>query len=102
MRRCTFPYRPRLHTAWEWRPSLTWDRSRNPSSATALASAIACCASSTSGSPPNRIFNVEWRAAYFATGLPVNFEIRLYEGQPRFDLGGLLKPNVSTIVGAAP
>ncbi|PYJ03507.1 MAG: hypothetical protein DME25_12055 [Verrucomicrobia bacterium] len=44
---------------------------------------------SVSGSGPNRIFNIEWRASYFDSsknGSPVNFEIRLYEGQSRFDL----------------
>lgn len=40
---------------------------------------------SVSGSAPNRIFNIEWRAVYFAYGTPVNFEIRLYEGQNRLD-----------------
>src|SRR5262249_54928063 len=41
---------------------------------------------SISGSAPNRIFNVEWRAAYFIGGATVNFELRLYEGQQRFDI----------------
>ncbi len=41
---------------------------------------------STSGSPPNRIFNIEWRACYKdkKTGLCtayVNFEIRLHESE---------------------
>jgi hypothetical protein len=42
---------------------------------------------SVSGAAPNRIFNIEWRASYL--GKPagsLNFEIRLYEGQPRFDI----------------
>ncbi|HJR09156.1 MAG TPA: carboxypeptidase-like regulatory domain-containing protein [Pyrinomonadaceae bacterium] len=42
---------------------------------------------STSGTAPNRIFNIEWRAS--ALGKPagsLNFEIRLYEGQTRFDI----------------
>ena len=41
---------------------------------------------STSGSAPTRIFNIEWRAVDFASGNPINFEARLYEGQTRFDL----------------
>jgi hypothetical protein len=41
---------------------------------------------STSGSAPNRIFNIEWRANYLSSGLLANFEIRLYEGQSRFDI----------------
>ena len=40
-----------------------------------------------SGSAPNRIFNIEWRAIYnYGGGLPLNFEVRLYEGQSRFDI----------------
>ncbi|HYG11953.1 MAG TPA: lamin tail domain-containing protein [Pyrinomonadaceae bacterium] len=42
---------------------------------------------SVSGSAPNRIFNIEWRAS--ALGKPagsLNFEVRLYEGQTRFDI----------------
>jgi hypothetical protein len=42
---------------------------------------------SVSGSAPNRIFNIEWRASQLSglTG-SLNFEIRLYEGQARFDI----------------
>lgn len=42
---------------------------------------------STTGTAPNRIFNIEWRTS--ALGKPagsLNFEIRLYEGQTRFDI----------------
>src|SRR5205823_10093553 len=45
---------------------------------------------SVSGSAPNRIFNIEWRAAYFNSGqttnIPLNFEVRLYEGLTEFDV----------------
>ena len=42
---------------------------------------------SISGTAPNRIFNIEWRAVYFAnTASPANHELRLYEGQSRFDV----------------
>ena len=49
---------------------------------------------SVSGSPPSRIFNVEWRATYLTAygppnldkRKPLNFEVRLYENQPRFDI----------------
>jgi hypothetical protein len=44
---------------------------------------------STSGAAPNRIFNIEWRAAYYSGVIStssVNFEVRLYEGQQRFDI----------------
>src|SRR5207244_742388 len=44
---------------------------------------------SLSGTAPGRIFNIEWRACLFnglgCTG-NVNFEVRLYEGQNRFDI----------------
>src|SRR5205085_3980539 len=36
---------------------------------------------------PNRIFNIEWRASFFgSTPGSLNFEVRLYEGQSRFDI----------------
>src|SRR5262249_43501366 len=35
---------------------------------------------------PNRIFNIEWRATYYTGNASANFEVRLYEGQSRFDL----------------
>ncbi len=43
---------------------------------------------SVSGSAPNRIFNVEWRAAFCCgSGQPTeHFEIRLYENQNRTDI----------------
>jgi hypothetical protein len=38
---------------------------------------------SVSGTAPNRIFNIEWRAVYFAaTSATANFEARLYENDP--------------------
>jgi hypothetical protein len=41
---------------------------------------------SVSGTAPDRIFNIEWRAVYFSnTAQTANFEARLYEGQSRFD-----------------
>src|SRR6478672_5000440 len=41
---------------------------------------------SISGTAPNRIFNIEWRAQYFPGSGNANFELRLYEGQSRFDV----------------
>ena len=36
---------------------------------------------------PNRIFNIEWRASFLgSTPNSLNFEVRLYEGQSRFDI----------------
>jgi hypothetical protein len=41
---------------------------------------------SVSGSSPNRIFNIEWRAVYYNnTAQNANFEVRLYEGLARMD-----------------
>ena len=44
---------------------------------------------SVSGSAPNRIFNIEWRTVYEDPPSNIaraNFELRLYEGQTRFDV----------------
>src|SRR5207247_7186007 len=42
-----------------------------------------------SGTAPNRIFNIEYRTAYYnsgGAGIPLNYEVRLYEGQLAFDV----------------
>jgi uncharacterized repeat protein (TIGR01451 family) len=56
---------------------------------------------STSGVAPNRIFNIEWRAAYFVNDLPLNFEVRLYEALSRLDFvyGVLNGTGASATVG---
>ena len=41
---------------------------------------------SVSGTQPNRILNIEWRAHSVASGQVVHFEVRIYEGQERFDM----------------
>ena len=41
---------------------------------------------SISGTAPNRIFNIEWRDQYYPGSGTANFEVRLYEGQTRFDI----------------
>ena len=44
---------------------------------------------STSGSAPDRIFNIEYRTRYYNSGgdgVPLNYEVRLYEGQTYFDV----------------
>lgn len=42
---------------------------------------------SVSGSAPNRIFNIEWRTSQLSgVAGSLNFEVRLYEGQARFDI----------------
>jgi hypothetical protein len=40
---------------------------------------------STSGTAPNRIFNIEWRATQYSGGLPINFAVRLYEDNSRVE-----------------
>ena len=56
---------------------------------------------SISGTAPNRIFNIEWRAQYFPGSGTANFELRLYEGQTRFDViyGTLTNGNTSATAG---
>src|SRR6188472_4302197 len=56
---------------------------------------------SITGTAPNRIFNIEWRAQYFPGSGSANFELRLYEGQPRFDViyGTLSGGNTSATAG---
>ena len=56
---------------------------------------------SISGTAPNRIFNIEWRAQYFPGSGAANFELRLYEGQCRFDIiyGTLTNGNTSATAG---
>ena len=57
---------------------------------------------SVTGSPPNRIFNIEWRAVYFSnTAQQANHELRLYEGQSRFDViyGTVPQGNASATAG---
>src|SRR5207248_3932692 len=38
------------------------------------------------GTAPNRIFDIEWRDQYFPGTGTAHFELRLYEGQTRFDI----------------
>ena len=53
------------------------------------------------GTAPNRVFYLEWRATYFNTGAPVDFELALYENQPRFDViyGALNGSGTNATVG---
>src|SRR5438034_2785296 len=53
---------------------------------------------SVSGTPPNRIFNIEWRAQYYPGSGTASFELRLYEGQGRFDVvyGTLYNGNLAS------
>lgn len=56
---------------------------------------------SISGTAPNRIFNIEWRAQYFPGSGSANFELRLYEGLSRFDViyGTVSNSNTSATAG---
>ena len=56
---------------------------------------------SISGTAPNRIFNIEWRAQYFPGSGSAGFELRLYEGQTRFDViyGTVSGGNTSATAG---
>jgi hypothetical protein len=56
---------------------------------------------SVSGTAPNRIFNIEWRSQYFPGSGNANFELRLYEGQTRFDViyGTVTNANTSATAG---
>ena len=56
---------------------------------------------SVSGTAPNRIFNIEWRAQYFPGSGSAGFELRLYEGQLRFDViyGTVTDGNTSATAG---
>src|SRR5207249_814871 len=56
---------------------------------------------SISGTAPNRIFNIEWRDQYYPGTGTANFEVRLYEGQSRFDIiyGTLTNANTSATAG---
>jgi hypothetical protein len=56
---------------------------------------------SISGTAPNRIFNIEWRSQYYPGSGSANFELRLYEGQSRFDViyGTVTNGNASATAG---
>jgi hypothetical protein len=58
---------------------------------------------STTGTAPNRIFNIQWRACIFYFGScngTATFEARLYEGEDRFDLVyGFLANSSSATIG---
>lgn len=44
---------------------------------------------STTGTAPHRIFNIEYRTAYYnsgGAGIPLNYEVRLYEGLNRYEV----------------
>ena len=56
---------------------------------------------SVSGSAPNRVFNIEWRAECYSSTQALNFEVRLYEGSTRIDMvyGVLYDTGTNATVG---
>jgi hypothetical protein len=56
---------------------------------------------STSGTAPNRIFNIEWRGSYYSGGGNINLEARLYEttGQIDFIYGVVAEGGSSATIG---
>jgi hypothetical protein len=56
---------------------------------------------SVSGDAPDRIFNVEWRSQVLGVNTAARFEIRLYEGQDKFDLvyGNVIDAGRSATIG---
>ncbi|MBS0196922.1 MAG: hypothetical protein JSR77_09200 [Planctomycetes bacterium] len=56
---------------------------------------------SVTGSAPNRVFNIEWRAHYYSGGGPTNFEVRLFEDNSKFELvyGVMDQGGLSATVG---
>lgn len=51
---------------------------------------------SVSGVAPNRIFNIEWRAIYFTGTQQTNFEVRLHENTPNFEVIYATVPQTGT------
>jgi PKD repeat protein len=56
---------------------------------------------SVTGTAPNRTFAIEWRATIVSSGSNANFEVLLYESQPRLDIiyGPLDDPGTAATVG---
>ncbi|MFN0137483.1 MAG: dockerin type I domain-containing protein [Phycisphaerae bacterium] len=56
---------------------------------------------SVSGSPPQRVFNIEWRCRYYSGGGSLNFELRLFEDNSHFEViyGRLDEDGANATVG---
>src|SRR5207248_1151549 len=59
---------------------------------------------SVTGSAPNRVFNIEWRACRYGDHpcvVNTNFEVRLFEGQDSFEVvyGSLIDNGLNATVG---
>ena len=81
-----------------------WDDLRTDSQSGCSAYPGGTCGiyTSVSGTAPNRIFNIEWRAVYFSDpSAQANFEMKLYEGQTRLEViyGTVVNGNTSATAG---
>jgi hypothetical protein len=81
-----------------------WDDQRTDANSGCAAFPGGTCGifTSVSGTAPNRIFNIEWRTVYFAAPTTTaNYEVRLYEGQSRYDViyGTVASGNSSATAG---
>ncbi len=56
---------------------------------------------SVTGVTPNQVFHIEWRAAYFSGGGSANFEVRLHEDTPNFEViyGVVTQGGTSATIG---
>ena len=96
---CPLPWPAHNYTIFPY-----WDDQRTDAQTGCAAFPGGACGvfTSVSGTAPNRIFNIEWRTVYFATPTTTaNYELRLYEGQNRFDVvwGAVASGNTSATGG---
>ena len=96
---CPLPWAAHNYTIFPY-----WDDQRTDAQTGCAAFPGGTCGifTSMSGTAPNRIFNIEWRTVYFAAPTTTaNHELRLYEGQSRFDViyGALASGNSSATAG---
>ena len=96
---CPLPWTSHNYTIFPY-----WDDQRTDANSGCSAFPGGNCGvfTSVSGTAPHRIFNIEWRTVYFADPtMTANYELRLYEGQIRFDViyGAVASGNASATAG---
>ena len=96
---CPLPWTSHNYTIFPY-----WDDQRTDANSGCSAFPGGTCGvfTSVSGTAPHRIFNIEWRTVYFADPTTTaNYELRLYEGQIRFDViyGAVASGNTSATAG---
>ncbi|MGC2627287.1 MAG: hypothetical protein WA269_10645 [Candidatus Udaeobacter sp.] len=96
---CPLPWTSHNYTIFPY-----WDDQRTDANSGCSAFPGGNCGvfTSVSGTAPHRIFNIEWRTVYFAAPTTTaNYELRLYEGQIRFDViyGAVASGNTSATAG---